>query len=146
MHEESEMVGTEKRHGKTPLEREVLEECNYVGTVSMHAELVQYLFVAGPGPGPTLASHTMFVRTPHTAGPVPGSMCIHVHVRYEVPLLVHYGGRYLRGLREPRVSPEPFAVLEEQDSCEMESVISAVVAEPRCRDSVDSIKCRKKEQ
>jgi hypothetical protein len=73
----------------------------------MHTELVQRLFlVAALALGlnkqaAALASHTVFTHT------LPARCLV------------------LRSLREPRVSPEPLAVLEEHDSCEMESLISA---------------------
>jgi hypothetical protein len=76
VHEETEMVGTEKRHRKNAIGSTrnrncttVLEESRYVCTVSMHTELVQRLFlVAALALGlskqaAALASHTVFTHT-----------------------------------------------------------------------------------
>jgi hypothetical protein len=91
----------------------------------MHIELVQRLFLAVPGP--EHAYLTMFAHTLPARCLVPRAFTR--MVRYESAAShtsYSTAQQYLtlRSLREPRVSPEPLAVLEEQDSCEMESLIS----------------------
>lgn len=54
------------------------------------------------------------------------------HTYYHCRCLVYLRHPCLRGLREPRVPPEPLAVLEEQDCCE----IMISTSDPRYWDNV----------
>jgi hypothetical protein len=77
----------------------------------VHAGLVQRLFLAA-------ALHSSFcLESCNTAG-----FAFLVYVRYYV-----CRAGLLRGLREPRVPPEPLAILEEQDGCDRDQYCRPMV-------------------